>query len=225
MAHQRYVSNELTHFVGGRLKSDEERFSLLVAILKTGILHSEPSMVDSPVCFTYSFPISVDTDEMFSVHCVCFCDIPLADLGIHVKKYGPFGVAFTKGFLVGKGASPVFYIAKDALRKGKYPVGREFEELLSLAARITGAGRGTGDLRKLWTLMEYHLLTHLKPFDSQLVEDDKANYYMEREWRVIGGFRFQVDDVARVIMPREYARKFREALPEYIGQISFPSED
>lgn len=222
MAQQRYVSNELTHFVGGGLKSDEERFSLLVTILKTGILHPQPGMVDSPVGFTYSFPISVDTDEMFGSFCVCFCDIPLADLGIHVKKYGPFGVAFTKGFLVGKGASPVFYIAKDALRKGKHPVGREFEELLTLAARVLDPGHAKGDPRKLWTLMEWHLLTHLKPFDSQLLEDDKANYYMEREWRVINGFRFQVHDVARVIIPREYARKFRDMVPEYIGQISFP---
>ena len=225
MAHQRYVSNELTHFVGGGLKSHEERFNLLATILKTGVLHTQPSMVDGPVCFTWGFPISVDADEMFSAYCVCFCDIPLADLGIHIGKYGPFGIAFTKGFLVGKGASPVFYIAKDALSQGKYPAGRRFEELLTLATKVTNNGRGRGDPRDLWTLMEWHLLTYLKPFDSQLVEEHKKNYYMEREWRVIGGFRFQVDDVARVIIPREFARKFREVMPEYIGQISFPSED
>ena len=31
---QRYVSNELTHFVGRGLEADEERYSLLVKILK-----------------------------------------------------------------------------------------------------------------------------------------------------------------------------------------------
>jgi hypothetical protein len=45
---------------------------------------------------------------------VCFCDIPVADLSLHIGKYSAFGIAFTKRFLVKRGASPVFYIAKDS---------------------------------------------------------------------------------------------------------------
>jgi hypothetical protein len=59
-----------------------------------------------------SKPIS--TDEAIKYQVVCFCDIPEPDLAIHVTKYSKFGLAFPRGFLVEKGASPVFYIAKEA---------------------------------------------------------------------------------------------------------------
>jgi hypothetical protein len=40
MGVQRYVSNELTHFVGRSLADEDRQFDLLVAILKTGQLRS-----------------------------------------------------------------------------------------------------------------------------------------------------------------------------------------
>jgi hypothetical protein len=50
-------------------------------------------------------------NDVFVEQVVCFCDIPEADLGMHIQKYSPFGLAFRKEFLIPKGASPVFYIA------------------------------------------------------------------------------------------------------------------
>lgn len=44
---------------------------------------------------------------------------------------------------------------------------------------------------------------------------------MEREWRQYGHVRFTLDDVRRVIVPEEYARPFRAALPNYVGQVTF----
>ena len=35
-------------------------------------------------------------------------------MAIHVNKYGRFGLSFKKEFLIERGASPVFYIAKDS---------------------------------------------------------------------------------------------------------------
>jgi hypothetical protein len=45
---------------------------------------------------------------------VCFCDIPLPDLDLHIAKYGPFGLSFKKSFLVAHGASPIFYVERNA---------------------------------------------------------------------------------------------------------------
>jgi hypothetical protein len=44
---------------------------------------------------------------------------------------------------------------------------------------------------------------------------------MEREWRVIGDVKFALEDVHRVFMPERYAERFREDLPNYIGQLTF----
>jgi len=46
---------------------------------------------------------------------VCFCDIPQESLGIHVAKYGRFGIAFKKAFLLSRGANPVYYVAASAI--------------------------------------------------------------------------------------------------------------
>jgi len=51
---------------------------------------------------------------MYSPEIVCFCDIPVDDLHIHIGKYGRFGLAFLKSFLVERGANPVFYVARNS---------------------------------------------------------------------------------------------------------------
>lgn len=45
---------------------------------------------------------------------VCFCDIPVSDLGIHMGKYSRFGLSFLKPFLIEKGANPVLYVSNNS---------------------------------------------------------------------------------------------------------------
>jgi abortive phage resistance protein AbiGi (putative antitoxin) len=45
---------------------------------------------------------------------ICFCDIPVTDLEIHMKKYSRVGLSFLKPFLVSKGANPVLYVANNS---------------------------------------------------------------------------------------------------------------
>ncbi len=49
-----------------------------------------------------------------------------------MRKYGRFGIAFLKPFLVAKGGNPVFYVAKDARLPGPsvVPTGSASVELL-----------------------------------------------------------------------------------------------
>lgn len=115
MADQRYVSNELTHFVGRGLEPGNQ-YRVLREILISGRLRTRSSQgkdVDS-----HGVHINkegrLSEDEMYAADVVCFCDIPLQDLPIHMRKYSYFGVAFLRSFMVKKGASPVFYQAKTA---------------------------------------------------------------------------------------------------------------
>jgi hypothetical protein len=122
---QRYVSDELSHFVGRGLPSDEARYELLIKILLGGrLLHSANTPAEellppgSPAGSEVNWSVHVDTelpidhDDAIQVTAVCFCDIPIADLGIHTEKYSPFGLAFDKTYLARRGASPVFYVAR-----------------------------------------------------------------------------------------------------------------
>jgi len=111
---QRYISSELTHFVG-RGKPEEEQYSLLCQILTSGQLR-HPEFDPHQEGFSWHLGAGrISDNEMYSPAVVCFCDIPVADLDIHMAKYSRFGIAFAKSFLLTKGATPVFYVAKDAL--------------------------------------------------------------------------------------------------------------
>jgi hypothetical protein len=69
--------------------------------------------------------------------------------------------------------------------------------------------------------MLQQVLAYIVFFDSALPDDTKDNYYMEREWRVVGGFEFSIEDVSGIVMPQEYSRAFRNRVPAYCGQLSF----
>jgi hypothetical protein len=111
---QRYVSNELSHFVG-KGKTEEEQYQLLVGkILKSGWLTYAPHDPSQPRTASLDLSKPISTDDIIKYQVVCFCDIPAQDLAIHVRKYSKFGLAFKKEFLVSKGACPVFYIANES---------------------------------------------------------------------------------------------------------------
>jgi len=109
---QRYVSTELSHFVG-RGQAEEQQFKLLLDILRTGWLTYAPHDPTQPRMARLDFSRPISTDEAIKYQVVCFCDIPDTDLAIHVKKYSKFGLAFKKTFLIARGACPVFYVANE----------------------------------------------------------------------------------------------------------------
>jgi Putative abortive phage resistance protein AbiGi, antitoxin len=260
---QRYVSKELTHFVGGeksKKATDDERYQLLLGILRDERrLRSDPSRPTEqgwPRLDRIKTHGVFSKREMYHFPGVCFCDIPMADLAIHASKYGPFGIAFLKAFLVPRGASPVFYIANDShvrpaptIRLGiatspSSPSTRAtiFDEMLRAFHKLwfklqTTAfevgGPDTDDpkaieladialaVTELSTYIDKYVFSYCVPFDTTHDESDKEHFYMEREWRVLGDVEFSLVKVERVILPRDYANRFRADVPDYNGQVSF----
>ena len=235
MPTQRYVSPELTHFVGQGL-SEDQQYSLLVNdILKGGCLKFPP--IDDNRCIeglSGNLPLiggthtpGVDDTEAAYSRVVCFCDIPVTDLDIHMSKYGRFGLSFLKRFLIAKGANPVLYVAKksQALAFG-LPGTRSGYEVWPRDKVFKGNFQEFEDLReKLPDPQRYFLdllvFGFIKYFDDSAPDEHKANVYMEREWRVIGDVSFTLTDVHRVFMPERYAERFRKDLPNYTGQLTF----
>jgi hypothetical protein len=204
-----------------------------VKILSTGWLiapgtqNEDGSPNDGRISYRYNWSKKIsDSEGLFSSSAVCFCDIPVADLGLHVRKYSRFGLAFTKTFLIDKGAAPVFYIPRGIRRFGV----TRAEALDSLSGELQrlhpspppGAVSWESPKRSLLeTFFEDLVLPFLKPFDETRAEDDPDNYYMEREWRTLTSINFRLADVRRVILPEEYRSLLRENVPMFTGQVTF----
>jgi hypothetical protein len=231
---QRYVSNELTHFVGGKIKSSEEKYLLLIEILNKGFLSHPPHK--SNVSGNLEVNVRYDFDSMYNPQVVCFCDIPVEDFYIHMNKYSSFGLSFKKSFLVEKGVNPVFYIAKDStissFKKPTQKISRyeHFNKMLkkyhSLLSVLYDKCDHT-DSKELNELMDiqrffgFHIFSFIKCFDSTKTESHLENYYMEREWRMLGNLSFTKNDVCRILVPEKYAVRIRADIPDYIGQLTF----
>jgi len=245
MLAQRYVSSDLTHFVGARLRNDREQYKLLKRILKSRCLKASPKprKAHSPLVRI----LRIDTEARLSSNqacglpAVCFCDIPLCDLPLHMEKYSPFGIALSKVFLADFGALPILYVPERgrpaSLPYAGYGQGRVasqavcFDEFWKVLNRVENSIARLDrqndlkslakDLRRIITFLQFHLVSNLKFFSHRLADDDPNNFYMEREWRVCQDVPFALEDVLRVIIPARYSRQFRRDFPSFDGELVF----
>jgi Putative abortive phage resistance protein AbiGi, antitoxin len=260
---QRYVSRELSHFVGRGL-TRENQFGLLLRILEGRWLTHPPHNPNQSGALVVNQSAKISSNEMYVPQVVCFSDIPVEDLHIHATKYSPFGLAFSKTFIANQGGCPVFYLPRGTRLKEMRNLDTseiqnldlstrekiweslleevaiadvfdrmipEFQSLMRLfhdlirkaakAASITGRPADDIRLQKLEQFFAFRLISHMKFFDETLDDEDPENFYMEREWRVVGNVKFELNDVRRVIIPEAYASRFRQAIPQFVGQVSF----
>jgi hypothetical protein len=248
---QRYVSRELTHFVGRGPhgpKPLEEQYATLLSILTSGWLSGDFNNPGKPRPIEINGFKKVCEADVFDTRPVCFCDIPVEDFGIHMAKYGSIGLSFLKSFLVPQGASPAFYVAKDSLAELDFRTGEPALKSTrgALFNEQVHSLLGLHVQRLLWKdqrrhfpddcgelvdhinalshpmwFLYYHVFGHIKCFSSSLDEDHQQNFYMEREWRMVRDLKFEVRDVWRVILPRELVCRFRSDVRDYNGQITF----
>jgi len=236
-----YVSKELTHFVAWNKETAEEQYEVLAKIMRMGWLTTNPDTPGSPKPIAFVPGRKISKNRFYDSRAICFCDIPVDDFGIHIAKYSPFGLAFGKKFLLQKGANPVFYIANDSLfgiakttaqpvTRGQYfdaaceGIYRRFTEGVRLLSAKTDLDpevrRFLEHFQPIDAFCVHHILTYMKLFDVD--QDDTAadNFYMEREWRTPMDVKFDLPDVCRIILPKEWEERFRTDFPTYTGPIT-----
>ena len=235
---QRYISKELFHFAG-RGKSIQEQYNILKLILngkKLGKGEKDQIKISS------DYSKSISSNNVYVSDMVCFCDIPLSDLKIHMNKYSSFGLSFSKIYLLTKGASPVWYISKNSIVDYIFPIQNAeyhdsnfkiFTELKKEYEYKRGEDMHTYNSKLLNEpkvglnkALNYYLDNSVFPFfkffDAEKDDTDNENYYMEREWRLMGCLDFEdLSNIHRVVLPSSFAKQFREDFPEYFGQITF----
>jgi hypothetical protein len=159
---------------------------------------------------------------------ICFCDIPVEDLGIHISKYSHFGLSFQKSFLIERGANPLLYVERNSAIRGTTR-SEYFDETVDCYIRycnnfIYFCKNSTEMPEECKNISEFmlYLLSYMKFFDANKSDDDEENFYMEREWRSPYYIHFEIEDILRIILPNSYfSKKFRDDIPEYAGQITF----
>jgi hypothetical protein len=134
MKAQSYISDQLTHFVGGGLPNDEQRYKLFKKILREGWLKaSNRDELGPGIAMRSDGGKRLSTNEAITCTMLCFCDIPPEQFYIHIQKYGPFGLAFSKDALIRQGANPVHYVVRNARNRaigaGVPTIGDRFDEL------------------------------------------------------------------------------------------------
>jgi hypothetical protein len=244
-AQQRYISDELTHFAGTGKPTHDEQYKVLSRILESKTLVSTSVPFGNSGIMTHPNG-KLSENNQYTFNMVCFCDIPLGDMGIHIKKYTPFGLSFKKNLIVSQGGSPVYYIPKKAIvnqqvhkhNKSFHTKAEYFDEmhrlhmdLLDKLNKRKNAHESHENVIQNYTLFQdlfvfftLHIYGYIKFFDHTLEDNNLENYYFEREWRIPGSFHFKSEDVQRILLPKTYVKRLREDLPEYYSQITFTNQ-
>ena len=223
-----YVSSDLVHFVGRNCDSNSEKYKVLENILSKQKLL--PGGREGQGNLRLCLNKKLTSNEMLLAEAVCFADIPPRCLDRHTEVYGRFGIAFPKTFLVPRGACPVFYLPRAAKCVDHRHTGEDrktdregFFELVAgewakaqAALQCRTGSSDTSHWSGMANLVLWYFLAYCKFFDHTLNPQHRENYYMEREWRIIGKLCFRPDDVSVIYVPGEdYLTKLQEALPQY----------
>ena len=162
---------------------------------------------------------------------VCFCDIPSKQLKTHINKYSPFGIAFSKDFIVRKGGTPVYYIPLQAkasyssnIKKGEFFDGKLDWFFNYFLSETDNEKQKLKDMIiNIENFLTFHIFSYVKFFDHELPDDDSNNFYFEREWRKLGNLDFNISDITTIFIPSNYEEQLRMDFPKYNGKVeTFP---
>lgn len=112
---------------------------------------------------------------------ICFTEMPLAELTRMASRGRVFGIVFSKEKLRDTyGAQPVWYISEPS------PEHSAMRELMKVGKAVDSA---------VWKIT---------PFIEGVRSTNRrggSDWRWEREWRVLGDLRFELDDIAAVLIP------------------------
>jgi hypothetical protein len=165
---QRYISKELSHFVG-RGCPQQTQYELLVKILRSGLLTYSPDEPNKTYGEILVHPdTKISENELYNPGMVCFCDIPVQDLAIHIRKYSSFGLAFSKDLIVRQGGAPVYYLPREA--RVRIPKRLSSERMGQLAEKSLRVGRASIEREE----EDWENTTMAEYFDKMLQTYDKV---------------------------------------------------
>jgi hypothetical protein len=144
-----------------------------------GILHSRRIEARSPFGFLKKEAPSIQTQ-----YAVCFSEVPLHLLGRLAKKRSDYGIVFSKELVVQRHGNPILYAYKDN------PIAGALDQI---------AASAKGDPE--------HPVWKVTPFiDAPGQYPNGSSYFFEweREWRHLGSFKFDQNEVQFLVIPEAF---------------------
>jgi len=235
-----YTSEELFHFVGHTTPNDDENnYKNLGLILKSRCISHYPHDGSwGTASYLANFDNSLETEELIVPSITCYADIPSNSLSIHVNKYGKFGLGLPRNLLIQFGARPVTYIP---MRSDDWRSNHGLTLLRDIEATVKGfnqhivkkntvqqskprsLGKIPDTTQETITCLESMIykdfLAFIKPFNSELADDDPNNFYMEREWRKYGNMKFEPVNLTKIFVAKGYKERVETDYPEYKNTV------
>lgn len=234
-----YTSLNLWHFVGWTAPNDDDKnYATLKKVLASGcVSHAPHEYGQGTSNYTYNLEGTFRDGRLIVPTVTCYADIPESSLGVHVRKYGRFGIGFRRRLLVARGTRPVTYVpigdgdgpmagSSANTLKDIEAVYRGFRRLFDQrddvpkSRRMCEEPKTEGELYgALKYVLELEFLPFIKVFHSELRDDDPSNFYMEREWRKYGNLLFEPRDISAVCVAASHVEMFKCDFPALIDRM------
>lgn len=172
----------------------------VISILKDGVLEARSPFGAAKAHFRSKG--WCDSAFMESQRVVCFSETPisqidgLVDPGIERQyEFQPYGVIFTRDYLLTRGVSPVGYL-------NQYPGDLSFEWPIRHYNRLMDAAVLGDDGVPNAERWNNSPIAHVVPYLESIGEWNtiKKDFSFEREWRHIGDLEFALQDVFGVVV-------------------------
>lgn len=240
LVENRYISDELFHFVGHSSPNDDEsNYQTLKKIIDSRCVSHAPHDDNwGATTYTINWDGLLETEQLIIPSVTCYADIPFEALSLHVNKYGKFGIGFPRSRLTRYDARPVMYIpmrsddwaspnGRALLRDIEAAVKGFNESVVETLAEETLEHRRLGEvpsthegaISAVESVLHKDFLAFIKPFNSELPHNNPDNFYMEREWRKYGNMKFEVADISRVVVAKGFKGQALADFPAYADLI------
>jgi len=228
---QRYYSNIYWHFTGSPQGIDWSIASCPKDILEQSPVLDNDKAAETVLKILESKQLRATCTEKLTegIETLPFCcvtDIPFKDLPSHSPYYGQVAIGF-KPKPVQKQFVPVLYLPKQALPTIRDSIPNRHLEGMG-REMLTGTG-GWSEAQGMRLLAQ----AALNPEDVEVADKQKIGgfyssfvkitdfdpepentYYREREWRSIGEFNFEYEDVEAVVAPSAQLPLIRQKIAE-----------
>jgi len=113
-------------------------------------------------------------DQYVAVPMVCFCDIPLSQIGNHMEVYGSYALGLKKEWGINNKLTPLLYCHNDSDIAASLKMLRNYVD-------------DKNSYEALWNLVD--ILRYVKPYEGKIenIKGELSNvrFYDEREWRFV----------------------------------------